>query len=193
MEPQGLHIGLTGAMGSGKGEVIRILRSRSFAPISLSDIVRRAAARAGGAADRRLLQDIGNRLREKEGAGVLGRRVRETILARPPGRWVIDGIRNPAEVAELRKLPRFFLVGVAASRPVLLERILRRRRDTDRTDRTRIEERLNREWGQGEPPGGQQVGRCMEMADFTLVNDGSLPELQEKVGDILQSILEKAP
>ena len=117
-----LCIGLTGRMASGKGEAVRFLQERGFAYASLSDIVRREAARSGGTVSRGTMQDIGNRLRAEGGAGVLGRLVREQVLAAAEPRWVIDGIRNPAEVLELKKTGGFYLVGIDCDVPIILAR-----------------------------------------------------------------------
>ena len=66
---QELRIGLTGRMASGKGEAVRILTNHGFQYISLSDIVRREAAKATPALSRSQMQDLGNRLRREGGAG----------------------------------------------------------------------------------------------------------------------------
>jgi dephospho-CoA kinase len=224
-----LCIGLTGRMGSGKGEAVRILEQRGFSYVSLSDIVRREAARAGGetaprsqepgtsghavslqpaaqggttpsvrgetapsvrggAITRGRMQDIGNRLRKEGGAGVLGRLVREQVTAAGEARWVIDGIRNPAEVLELRKIADFFLVGIDCDVPIILERMRQRGRATDRTGERELRAALEREWGRGEPEGGQQVGPTMAMADFTVCNNGTRAELKARLEEILGNI-----
>jgi len=163
-----LCIGLTGPHGLGKGEAVRILEQRGFSFISLSDIVRREAARAGGEAPaargetvtRGRMQDIGNRLRKEGGAGVLGRLVREQVTAASEARWVIDGIRNPAEVLELRKIAGFSCRHRLrrADHPGADEQ---RGRATDRTGERELRAALEREWGRGEPEGGSRsVRRC---------------------------------
>jgi dephospho-CoA kinase len=182
----GVHyVGLTGPMGGGKGEVVALLQQLGFTPISLSDIVRERVRELGRPVDRYEMQDIGNSLRREGGSGVLGLRVRQRI-ERQGGRWVIDGIRNPAEVSELRRLPGFLLVAVTAPTATLVERMLARGRDTDRADEAELRRRLAREWGEGEPEGGQQVGPCVALADETLVNDGSLAQLQAAAAQLLR-------
>lgn len=180
-----MRIGLTGRMGSGKGEVVKFLEQAGYRYISLSDIVREEMARAKKELDRSQMQDFANNLRKTSGAGILGRRVREKIEASGHGCWVIDGIRNPAEVMELRKLAGFFLVGIDARTEIILARLRSRRRSTDHADEAELKKRLSREWGVGEPDDGQQVGRCMAMADFTIDNDESLDELQEATKRLL--------
>jgi len=169
-------------MGSGKGEVARFLRERNFEYISLSDMVRAEARLLGRPVNRQQMQDVGNRLRREGGSGVLGDRVREHILAHPEiRRWVIDGIRNPAEVTALRRMPFFLLLGLDAPFQTLLKRLLSRNRDTDRLSETELRHRLDREWGLGEPPDGQRVGDCMAMADTIIQNDNDLRELDRRV------------
>lgn len=183
-----IRIGLTGRMASGKGEAIRILVRRGFREISLSDIVREEARKAGKEITRLQMQDIGDKLRRRDGAGVLGRRVREKIESSPVTCWVIDGIRNPAEVAELRKLERFYLVGVEADIPVILERLRQRGRATDRVDTDELLKALEREWGVGEPADGQQVGPCMALSDILVANNSSIGEFEKKIESVLNEI-----
>ena len=188
MTARKLCIGLTGRMASGKGEVVRILEARGFEFISLSDIVRGEAAKIDPAPSRGRMQDVGNRLRAEGGAGVLGRLVGERVLASSVERWVIDGIRNPAEVRELRKINGFFLVGVESDVPTILARMKKRGRATDTASEEELRAALEREWGNGEPEGGQQVGPTLAMADFTIVNDGTLAELRSRLDAILNVI-----
>lgn len=181
-----LCIGLTGRMASGKGEAVRILAACGFHYVSLSDIVRREAARGGGTVSRGTMQDIGNRLRAQGGAGVLGRMVRELIAAAAETRWVIDGIRNPAEVRELKKISDFFLIAIDCPIPTILARMKQRGRATDAVSEAELRAGLEREWGLGEPEGGQQVGPTMAMADFTVANDGTLAELKTRLDAVLE-------
>ena len=185
---QELRIGLTGRMASGKGEVVRRLKNHGLHYISLSDIVRRKAAKIGPAISRSQMQDLGNRLRSEGGAGILGKMVRELIDASEPMPWVIDGIRNPAEVRELRKMPGFVLLGIESDEAIILARMKQRGRPTDAVSEAELREALAREWGSGEPEAGQQVGPTMAMADFIITNNGSLPELAAGLDAVLNTI-----
>jgi len=185
-----LSLGLTGRMGSGKGEVVEILKGAGFHCISLSDIVREEVARLGKPVDRAGMQDIGNRLRCSEGAGVLALRVRERIAGSTSEKWVIDGIRNPAEIFQLKQLGAFFLLAIDADMETILQRLKNRQRDTDRVDESELRQRLAREWGQGEPAAGQQVGKCMRLADYTVDNNKSLADLQIEVLRVLKEIID---
>ncbi len=188
---EALHIGLTGHMASGKGEVIRVARELGFKSISLSDMVRTEGRSRYGSPSREQLQDTGNDLRRQGGPGILGRMVADAIIAQNPGLWIIDGIRNPAEVLELRRLAPFVLLGIHCERQPLLRRLLSRQRSDDLADEAELSRRLDREWGIGEPVSGQQVGPCMAMADQQIDNQGSLEELERRVIRFIQSQLQE--
>jgi dephospho-CoA kinase len=175
-------------MASGKGEAVRILKKYGLKYISLSDIVRREAAKIQPALSRSQMQDLGNRLRREGGAGALGKMVRELIAAAEPASWVIDGIRNPAEVAELRKMARFFLIGIESDVEIILARMKERGRSTDTVSEAELRTALAREWGDGEPEGGQQVGPTMALADFVIANNGSLSEFATGLTAVLNKI-----
>ncbi|MBU1018421.1 MAG: AAA family ATPase [Patescibacteria group bacterium] len=173
-------VGLTGYMGSGKGEIAKILQAKGYRYISLSDMVREEASRSGLDHTRENLQNTGNMLRQQFGAGVLGARVREVIEREQGTDWVIDGIRNPAEVVELRKFSKFQIVGVTANDDLLISRILDRRREGLEMTRDDVQARLNKEKGEGEPADGQQVKKCLDDVDFLILNEGSLEDLERK-------------
>jgi len=175
------HIGLTGMMASGKGEVVKILEETGYKYISLSDIVREEVALAGKPVSRSEMQDIGNSLRDEGGPGILGKRIYEKLSGSPPGKWIIDGIRNPHEVTELRKLDPFSLIAVISDRGLILKRLKERLRDTDMADDKELNMRLDREWGIDEPEGGQQVGKCVEISDYFIDNNQSLEKLKKEV------------
>lgn len=179
-----MYVGITGYMGSGKGELAKILMKRGFRYISLSDIVREETSKRKKTHSRENLQNIGNSLREKYGAGILGKRICEKIslAARGKNDWVIDGIRNPAEIEELSSLRDFHLIGVFASKETMLKRLLSRGRATEKkSTKKEIEDALNREFGEGESENGQQISACIDMADFVIRNENSLAELKQKL------------
>jgi pantetheine-phosphate adenylyltransferase len=147
-------------MASGKGELARFLKRLNFSYISLSDMVRETANQKGQKnISRQDMQNIGNQLRQQGGPGILAKRVREKINSTKKKTWIIDGIRNPEEVVELKKLPHFYLIGVKSDLEVLLKRLNSRNRETDQAQPSELKQVLRREWGNGEPAGGQQVGQ----------------------------------
>lgn len=181
-------LGLTGRMASGKGEIVKVLQKFGFKYISLSDIVRERAAMEGKEPSRSQMQDIGNLLRTEGGAGILGKKVREKIVGSNIEKWIIDGIRNPAEIAELKMINSFYLIAVVSARDLIIKRLQKRLRKSDIADINEINRRLDREWGINEPPGGQQVGGCVDIADFIIKNNSTLEELENETVKLLRSL-----
>jgi dephospho-CoA kinase len=154
-----------------------------FARHSLSDIVREEAASRGLSADRENLIRIGNLLRERHGAGVLA----ERILPRLGGRDVVDSIRSPGEVAVLRGLAHFVLLGVRAPLALRFARSLERARPGDPLS---IEEfRLREQQEQGARPTAQQLAATLALADVVVDNDGDLAGLHREVERIVAAFL----
>jgi len=179
-------IGLTGPMGSGKGEIVKMLQANGYRYISLSDAVRSEATSQKIEHTRENLQNVGNQLRKEHGAGALGRKIRETIEKEGGDLWVVDGVRNPAEWEELKKLPNSHLIGVSADCDLLVERLLARKREGTALTKEEILQRMDRENGVGEPPEGQQVKKCLEMTDYLILNNASFEELQKKLEHFLR-------
>ena len=180
------HIGLTGYMGSGKGEVVKMLEKRGYKYISLSDAVRREATMRGLDHTRENLQWVGNDLRGNHGAGALGMKIREAIENQQNEKWVIDGIRNPGEADELRKLSDLQMIGINAGQNILISRIETRNREGKMMNKEEIIERIKKERGIGEPPEGQQVQKCLDQSDYMILNEGTLEELEGKLDHALK-------
>ena len=142
-------------------------------------MVREAATREGLTHTRDNLIAMGIRLRSDGGVGVLAQRV----LPRLADRAVVDSIRNPGEVAVLRGLPLFRLLGVDAPLALRFQRSLERGRVGDGAtieEFTRREEREN-----SSTDAGQQLLATMALADVVIRNDGSLEVLAERVQEAL--------
>lgn len=175
-------IGLTGPNAAGKGEAAACLRRRGFAYHSLSDIVREEASARGLSHAREDLIAVGNDLRATFGPGILARR----ILPRLSGRDVVDSIRNPQEVAVLRELPSFFLLGITAPVETRFSRARARGRIGDGTT---LEEFRGREALENSgDPSRQQLSATLDLADGWLENSGSLEDLDAAIERILAGL-----
>ncbi|MCX6559748.1 MAG: AAA family ATPase [Candidatus Aminicenantes bacterium] len=172
-------IGLTGTNGSGKGEAAAWLRSRGYAYLSLSDVIRQELRRDGVAETRDAMIARGNALRRAFGPDVLARRV--LLLATGP--TVIDSIRNPSEVAVLRREEGFILLAFDAPAAVRFERVGRRGRDESALD---LEAFLRKEDEErGSDPAAQQLDACIALADIRIMNDGTIEDLKRRLKEAL--------
>lgn len=189
-----LVVGLTGPMCAGKSEVSRILEAEAaLVPLRLSTYVHREAERFTPQPTRADMQRVGDELRRTHGADCLARMALGDMASHPgaPG-FVVDGIRNPAEIEALRALSRFTLVAVDAPREARFRRNIARQY-LRQTDWAAFEAADRRELGEGEPPWGQHIEQCMEVAraapfGMYIYNAGSTHELREEAGKVLRRV-----
>ncbi len=178
-------IGLTGENCSGKGTVAEYLKKKSFYYYSLSDVIREDLSTKGIEITRDALIQRGNALRQKYGPSVLAVRTAAKIQA--DKNYVIDSIRNPREVEELRKLKRFVLIKVVSLPEKRFKRMTARNREGDPKtlkEFTRVEEleAVNKDSSK------QQVIASMKMADKVLENDAQFQDLFKKIDLLLQEL-----
>jgi dephospho-CoA kinase len=158
------------------------LHALGFTVHSLSDIVREEAAVRGLAPEREHLIRVGTELRERGGPAILA----ERLLPRLGARDVVDSIRNPGEVAALRRVPGFVLLGVTAPEPV---RFVRSRSRARPGDPATFEEFVARERQENSAnPAGQQLAATLALADHVIENDADLPALHRKVDALLKTL-----
>jgi dCMP deaminase len=181
-------LGLSGPYAAGKGEVMAYLESRSFYPLSLSDVIRDELAARGETETRERMIETGTELRARHGPAVLA----ERLLAKmaPDRNYVIDSIRHPAEVEALRAGQRDFkLIWVDADPEVRLARIRRRGRRGDPETLERLRELEGREAAGDGNAAGQQLAAVEAMADFVLRNEGDREALHRDIQTILSRSL----
>jgi dCMP deaminase len=180
-------IGLTGRNASGKGEVAKYLEKKSFYYYSLSDVIRDEVRKRGQSLTRETLINTGNELREKGGPAALAQRILTKI--EEDKNYVVDSIRNPAEVEALRSAKNFKLVFVDAPIRLRFERLQTRGREGDPTAFEHFVELENREMEGDE--NSQNLRKVADMADYTIFNDGTLEKLYEQVDTIFQQTVKQ--
>ena len=174
-------IGLTGTNASGKTEAAEYLRRKGYSYYSLSDILREEAARLGLDHSRKTLIELGNNLRKRYGAGVLAKMAKENLKGRS---IIIDSIRNPKEIEELKMLPDFLLVGIDAPVEIRFKRAVMRGRAGD--GKTLEEFIKNERLENSKNKASQQLSRCLKMADALIVNNWTKEELYRKLDEVME-------
>jgi dephospho-CoA kinase len=195
-----LLIGLTGPPGSGKGAVANTLTEvvRRYGVeaeyFSLSGEIRREVEREDIQLRRDALKNTAHFFRSRMGNGVWAllsiSRIEEYLatLDNTNVLVIVDGIRNPGEVRELRARfgNQFRLLSIVAPPEAIMRNLQHRGREDEPRNILENEEALQTliksEMGSGEPGFGHNIGACMEMSDWSPIqNDGSLTELEDKV------------
>ena len=163
----------------------RYLEKKSFYYFSLSDVIRDEIRARGLQPTRELLIQVGNELRQKFGSHILAERILAKI--EDDKHYIIDSIRNPAEVEAFRAAKHFKLVRVEATPEVRFQRILSRRRESDPQTLEEFVDLENRE-AQGDDT-SQNLVKVELMADSTLTNDGALEKLYPQIDELLMRLL----
>ena len=173
-------IGLTGRNGAGKGTVATWFTSRGFQYTSMSDAIRRDLRERGLAVTRDNLIAGGRRLRTAGGAAVLGTRSLDHIAATGGTQWVVDSVRNPAEVEALRADPTFALVDVCAQARTRYERVVARNRGGDAESFAEFLRQEEAELNSTEAA-AQQLIATAALADLQVDNDGDVDALYARL------------
>lgn len=173
------YIGLTGTNASGKGEIADFFQKHGFSYFSLSDLLRKEIRKRGWEENRDNLIKTGNDLREKYGADILARRIMQEVGQKA----VIDSIRNIKEAEFLKTQENFVLLAVDAPVELRYQRSKKRGRNESASSLAEFIQKEAQELSGSEIQ--QQLIKCMEMADFLIINDGTLENLHRKLEKFL--------
>ncbi len=187
-------IGLCGYNAAGKGEVANLLKEQNYKYHSLSDIIRDVCDERHLEKTREHLINIGNELRTNFGPNYFGKKVLEKINEeRKQGQkeFIVDSIRNPAEVTALREDCDFILLGVNAPIELRYERTKTRGRIENVNNF--YEFKLMEERENSSNPNAQQLDAVYKMADKYIFNDGTLEELKQRLDFTLKHDRKKRP
>ncbi len=176
-------IGITGTLGAGKGTIVDFLKQKGFAYYSCSDYLREELKKQGKEITIPNLAGLGNFIREQYGNGEITKRLLKEIKQE---NVIIDSLRHPDEINELKKGEKFILIGTDANIGIRYERIKLRNREEDNLS---FGEFITEEEKQKTNSGStMQLHKCLELADFKIENNGTLEELNKKLEEIFQEI-----
>jgi dephospho-CoA kinase len=181
-------IGITGTLGAGKGTIVEFLvEKKGFAHYSVRAYLIEEIERRRMPVNRDSMVVVANDLRKRNTPSFVTDELYKRALESGKN-CVIESIRTPGEVESLRSKGRFFLFAVDAEPKVRYERIFARNSETDNIDYETFLENEKREMDANDP-NKQNLRRCIEMADFVFVNEGSIQSLNDQVESVLEEIL----
>ncbi len=178
-------LGITGTNGAGKGAVVEYLMGKGFKHFSASGFITEEIERRGMTANRDSMRLVANDLRLTKHPAYLFESLfeRATVAG---GDAVLEAPRAIAEGAFLKE-KGVTLIAVDADRKTRYERIARRGSVKDNVTFEEFSEQEDKELAQTEAHDMNIIG-VMNMADFTLHNDGSLAELHKQIEAVLTQL-----
>lgn len=173
-------VATTGMPGSGKGLAVSVARELELEVVRMGDLVREEVEQRGLPAEPESYAQVASEVRETEGAGAWGERTIEEIMDEGADEVLIDGVRNLEELAAFRRdlSEELLVVAILASPETRYERLAKRGRLEDATDRDGYLERDLRELDYG-------LGDVIAMADVYIENEGDPAETKATLRAVL--------
>ncbi len=180
-------VGIAGSFASGKGTVVEYLtESKGFTHYSASGFITEEIERRGLPVNRDSMIVVANDLRQKSGPTYIIDALYER--AQNAGRNVI--IESLRAVAEVKRIKEFggFVLGVDADSHLRYERALGRKSVKDAVT---YEEWKAQEQAESNPDDDtkQNIFGALALADYTIMNDGTMEELHKAVDEFIQKFL----
>ena len=181
-------IGITGTIGAGKGTVVEYLvQKKNFVHYSVREFLTEEINKRNLPLNRDSMVLVANELRDKNSPSYIIDCLYER--AREVGKnAVIESIRNVGEITSLRQKGNFCLLAVDAVPKMRYRRILRRNSETDEISFEKFMEDDQREMSAADPT-KQDIGRCINMANYILHNHSSINNLYDRLEMILRDVL----
>lgn len=178
-------IGVTGTDGAGKGAAVDFLvRKRSCQHFSSRSVIETEVHARGLEPTREHLRLVANDLRQKFGNDVLVARALERIAAEAVPCAVIESIRTLAEAETLRAAGGV-LLAVDADPKERYRRISGRKSATDNITYEAFVAQEQIEMNDTDPHGMQKAA-VMQSADHTIMNNGSMRTLWQKMNTFMR-------
>lgn len=179
-------IGITGTDGAGKGAVVEYLKKKKFAHYSVRILITKEIEKRGLEVDRPQMRLIGNAMRNEQGGAVMVKMAADIAEHEGVASYVVESLRAVQEVELLHKNGGT-LLAVDADQEVRYDRIHGRGSETDNITFKQFVEQDEIE-SKSANTAEQNKRAVMEMADHTIMNDGTIEELHSKVEEWLQTL-----
>ena len=182
-------LAVCGMPGSGKGEIAGVARGKGIKVHSMGDVVREFFARECPERDPIETGMYADMERKKHGKDIWARRLVETLereLTPETDLVMIDGLRSKMESDLFRSRwgRQFLVLAVHSSPDKRFNRLSRRGRGDDSTDRNKFDERDDRELGWG-------LGEVISRAEIMIVNGSRIETFKQQVNNLLDHLEEE--
>ncbi len=180
-------LGITGTDGAGKGAVVDYLvKEKGFTHYSARAIWEEEFIKRGIESNRANMRLVANELRAQHGNDFLVTYYLKKMQEEAPENAIIESIRTIAEADTLQK-EGGILIAVDANQELRYRRITARGSSSDYVSFQEFAQHEELEMNDPDPH-GMQKAKVMQMADYTIVNEGTLEDLGKQLEKILQKL-----
>ena len=178
-------IGITGTLGAGKGTIVDYLtKHHGFHHFSVRGYLSNIIKAKGQEVNRDTLVNTANELRANNSPSFIAEELYRE--AKESGsNCIIESIRTVGEVNALHAKGNFTLFAIDADQRLRYTRIVERASETDKVSYETFVANEEREMNSTDP-NKQNIGACIQLADFTFTNDGSFDSLYREVDAALE-------
>ncbi len=168
--------------GSGKTTLAKIVREAGYKVLTMGDVIRELARQQGLDPTPENIGKLASDIR-KGGQDAVARRCIDMLKKGYSNDLVIvDGIRSLAEVNAFKEVFDIVLIAIHASPLSRYKRLTRRNRSDDPKSWEEFKEREERELNFG-------IGNSIASADFMIINDDGLDQLEKNFQDIISRVM----
>lgn len=173
-------IGVIGTIGAGKDEAGNYIAQKLGIPVfQISSPLKQICAETGVEPTRENLIALGTKLASDHHDGYLA----EYILERMPERAVITGMRQLGQIEALQAAAKLALLSVDADPSIRFERVQKSKKLGEAATLTEF---IERERMENSSPNAQRLFECMKLAQYHVLNEGSLDELYSQLDGIIE-------
>jgi dephospho-CoA kinase len=173
-------IAITGMPGAGKGLVSKVAKEIGFPIFVLGDVIREEANAKGISPTQKNLGRLTLEIREKEGEGVVAKRLLSKMKSEKVKLVIVEGVRSLNEIEEFEKGYKTMILGVHTSPEERFQRLVRRKSD-DPKKWEEFVERDRRELKVG-------IGDVLALSDIMVINESTKEEFKNKIRPILMNL-----
>ena len=182
-------IGIAGTFGAGKGAVTEYLKQKGFVQYSSSAMLGELVEKDGNPRTRNFLGPMATKLQEKYPGGVVEKNYQEKYLDETPKDAIFEALHRQSEANFLKSVGGI-IIGIDADLDTRYKRTqLRNEGEKDQKsfddfkEMSRIEEE-----GGGDKNWDNNIRAVLDMADHTIMNNGTVEELYAQVEEFLRQV-----
>jgi dephospho-CoA kinase len=175
-------LGFTGLMACGKGTAAKYLASKYNADtFRFSTMLRDVLDRLYLPQSRKNFQIISPLLRETFGQDLMAKVMAKDVESADSRVIAIDGMRRPADIEYLKKLPGFKMVAIDVDAKVRYERL--KARGENPGDKEKTWEQFQKEH---EAETEIYIPELMKQSDVTINNNGTLEDFYKQLDELIK-------